>query len=119
MRRLKRAELPAGTTALARFLLGKILVRETARGRLAARIAETEAYLPRVDPASHAFRGETARNRTMFLRRGHAYVYLIYGTSHCLNVTSERAGVGAAVLIRAAEALEGIAEMTRRREGAS
>lgn len=107
--------MPLETVELARFLLGTILVRDSSEGRIAARIVETEAYLPSRDPASHAFKGPSPRNRAMFLRHGHAYVYLIYGTAHCLNVTSERAGVGAAVLIRAAEPLEGLALMARRR----
>jgi DNA-3-methyladenine glycosylase len=108
--------LPADTIALARFLLGKALVRDESRGRIAARIVETEAYLPKIDAASHAYRGRTKRNRSMFLRRGYAYVYFIYGTWHCLNVTSEADGTGAAVLVRAAEPLEGIARMRRRRK---
>ncbi len=115
LRRLRRADLPQDTVALARYLLGTVLVRDDPReGRLAARIVETEAYVPG-DAASHAYRGETARNGAMFLRRGHAYVYLIYGTWHCLNVSSERPGTGAAVLVRAAEPLLGIACMERRR----
>ncbi len=73
---------------------------------LSGRIVETEAYCPG-DPASHAFRGPTRRNASMFLAHAHAYVYLIYGTSYCLNVATEAAGVGAAVLIRAAEPLAG------------
>jgi DNA-3-methyladenine glycosylase len=81
-----------------------------------ARIVETEAYPPG-DPASHAFRGETERNRAMFLERGSAYVYFIYGTSYCLNVTSEGPGRGAAVLVRAAEPLAGREEMVRLRGG--
>ncbi len=117
LRRLRRSELPLETVALARFLVGAIVVRETAAERLAARIVETEAYVPG-DASSHAFRGETARNRSMFLRRGHAYVYFIYGTSYCLNVSSEPAGIGAAVLLRAAEPLAGIAEIGRRRGNA-
>jgi len=112
---LRRSDLPLETVELARFLLGTLLVRDSSEGRIAARIVETEAYLPSRDPASHAFKGPSPRNRAMFLRHGHAYVYLIYGTAHCLNVTSERAGVGAAVLIRAAEPLEGLALMARRR----
>jgi DNA-3-methyladenine glycosylase len=95
--------------------LGKTLVREEACRRSTVRIVETEAYLPEIDSASHAYRGMTARNRSMFLRRGHAYVYLIYGAYFCLNETSESADVGAAVLIRAAEPLEGIPLMSRRR----
>jgi DNA-3-methyladenine glycosylase len=67
------------------------------------------------DAASHAFRGMTARNRTMFLDRGHAYVYLAYGTSFMLNVTSQPPGVGEAVLVRALEPVTGIAAMERHR----
>jgi len=111
---LRRAELPLETAALARFLIGAVVVRETGAGRLAGRIVETEAYVPG-DASSHAFRGETGRNRSMFLRRGHAYVYFIYGTSYCLNVSSDRAGIGAAVLLRAAEPLAGINEIERLR----
>jgi DNA-3-methyladenine glycosylase len=111
---LRRADLPADTVALARFLVGTVLVRDEPMGRLAARIVETEAYVPG-DAASHAYRGETPRNGAMFLERGHAYVYLIYGMSHCLNVSSERGGTGAAVLIRAAEPLLGIPLMEQRR----
>ncbi|MFY9780223.1 MAG: DNA-3-methyladenine glycosylase [Candidatus Baltobacteraceae bacterium] len=111
---MRRAELPLETAALARFLIGAVVVRETGAGRLAGRIVETEAYVPG-DASSHAFRGETGRNRSMFLRRGHAYVYFIYGTSYCLNVSSDRAGIGAAVLLRAAEPLAGIDEIERLR----
>jgi len=95
-------------------LLGALLVADGSDGRAVVRIVETEAYVPG-DAASHAFRGETPRNRSMFLRRGHAYVYLIYGTSYCLNVSGETRGVGAAVLIRAAEPLAGIELMEARR----
>ncbi len=110
-RRLARADLPAGTVDLARALIGAILVRRLDDGEeLAGRIVETEAY-GLDDPASHAYRGPTRRNASMFLPHGHAYVYLIYGTSYCLNVASEGAGSGAAVLIRAAEPLAGHARM--------
>jgi DNA-3-methyladenine glycosylase len=111
---LTRKELPTDTVALARFLIGKTLIHETDAGRLAGRIVETEAYLVG-DAASHAFRGETRRNRSMFLRCGHAYVYLSYGCWPALNVTSEEPGVGAAVLLRAAEPLEGLEDMRARR----
>lgn len=107
-KRLRRADLPPGTLDLARFLIGKLLVRRLDDGTiLAGRIVETEAYRPD-DPASHAFRGETKRNRAMYGRHAHAYVYLIYGTSYCLNVSSEGRGVGAAVLIRAVEPVRGL-----------
>ena len=113
-RRLRRAELPADTVSLARFLIGKVVVRELPCGRVAGRVVETEAY-PRRDPAAHHFRGVTPRNRAMFLRRGHAYVYFSYGNHFMLNVSAEVAGVGGGVLIRALEPLEGIERMQERR----
>jgi DNA-3-methyladenine glycosylase len=113
-RPLDRDALPVDTTALARALIGMVVVRDAADGRAAARIVETEAY-PLGDPASHAFRGPTPRNRPMYLERGHAYVYLGYGVSWLLNVSSEEPGKGAGVLFRAGEPVEGIALMSRRR----
>jgi DNA-3-methyladenine glycosylase len=110
LRRLRRAELPVDTVELARYLIGKVIVHDTNCGRLSGRIVETEAY-PVGDAASHAFRGRTRRNQSLFLKRGYAYVYLCYGTSFLLNVASEAAGVGGGVLLRAIEPLEGIAEM--------
>jgi DNA-3-methyladenine glycosylase len=111
---LERAELPADTTALARFLIGKTLVRELPEGLAGGRIVETEAY-EIGDPAGHAYRGVTPRNRALFLERGHAYVYLAYGVSWMLNVSSEAPGVGAGVLIRAIEPTFGIPIMARHR----
>jgi len=111
---LVRSELPTDTTAFARYLIGKVLVRELPEGRLSGRIVETEAYIVG-DAAGHAYRGITPRNRSLFLEPGHAYVYLAYGTSYMLNVSSERAGIGAGVLIRALEPLEGIPIMRRNR----
>jgi len=114
LRRLRRSELPVDTVELARFLIGIVLVHDGAGGRVSGRIVETEAY-PLGDPASHAYRGRTRRNGAMFLERGLAYVYLIYGTSVCMNVTSEEFGTGAGILVRALEPLDGIAAMERRR----
>ena len=111
---LARSALPLDTVKLARHLIGKIVVRATSEGVLSGRIVETEAY-PVGDAAGHAYRGETTRNRALFLSRGHAYVYLAYGVSYMLNVSSEAAGVGAGVLIRALAPLEGIATMQRNR----
>jgi len=113
-RLLNRAELPVDTVGLARFLIGKLVVRELAEGVAAGRIVETEAY-DIGDPAGHAYRGVTPRNRALFLERGHAYVYLAYGISFMLNVSSETPGVGAGVLIRAIEPTDGIAIMARNR----
>ncbi len=104
---LARAELPIDTVSLARYLIGKILVRELSEGVVSGRIVETEAYVVG-DAAGHAYRGMTRRNRSLFLERGHAYVYLAYGSSYMLNVSSETPGIGAGVLIRSLEPLEGI-----------
>jgi len=111
---LARGELPVDTVQLARYLIGKLVVRQTPEGVLSGRIVETEAY-PVGDAAGHAWRGETPRNHALFLTRGHAYVYLAYGTSWMLNVSSEAAGVGAGVLIRALEPLAGVATRQLRR----
>src|SRR5450755_2833804 len=111
---LDRAEMPVYTAQLARFLIGKMLVRMLDEGVAGGRIVETEAYGVG-DPAGHAYRGMTPRNRTLFLERGHAYVYLAYGISFMLNVSSETTGVGAGVLIRAIEPTDGISIMERNR----
>ena len=110
LRRLRRAGLPVNTVQLARYLIGKVLVHDIDSGRLSGRIVETEAY-PVGDAAGHAFRGKTPGNSSLFLERGHAYVHFSYGSSFLLNVTSEGAGVGAGVLLRAIEPLEGIERM--------
>jgi DNA-3-methyladenine glycosylase len=117
LRRLRRSELPVDTVELARYLIGKVAIHDTDDGRLSGRIVETEAY-PVGDSAGHAFRGETRRNATLFLGPGHAYVHFTYGSWFMLNVTSEAAGVGAGVLLRALEPLEGIDRMERLRGGA-
>jgi len=109
-RLLDRAEMPVDTVELARFLIGKMLVRTLDEGAAGGRIVEIEAYIVG-DPAGHAYRGITPRNRTLFLERGHAYVYLAYGVSFMLNVSSEAFGVGAGVLIRAIEPTYGIGIM--------
>lgn len=114
IRRLHREELPIDTVALARFLIGKTLVHELPEGTTSGRIVETEAYVVG-DAAAHAFRGRTARNRTLFLERGRAYVYFIYGCWYSINVSGEVPGVGAGALLRALEPLHGIALMQRRR----
>jgi len=116
LRRLRRAALPVDTVKLARYLIGKVVVHDTDSGRLSGRIVETEAY-PVGDAAGHAFHGKTQRNRSLFLERGHAYVYLSYGTSFMLNVSSEVPGVGAGVLLRAIEPLDGIDSMMARASG--
>jgi DNA-3-methyladenine glycosylase len=112
--RLAMADLPVATEELAKALIGVVLVRDSDDGRTAGRIVETEAYVLG-DPASHAYIGPRQRTASMFLEPFHSYVYLIYGTNFCFNVSSEARGEGAAVLIRALEPLDGIELMQRRR----
>src|SRR5277367_5144522 len=118
LRRLRRAEVPVDTVELARYLIGKVAVHDTDAGRLSGRVVETEAY-PVGDSAGHAFRGQTLGNASLFLWPGYAHVYFTYGSSFMLNVTSEAAGIGAGVLLRALEPLEGIDQMERFRGGAA
>jgi len=106
--------LPVETRALAQALIGCILVHENDEGITAGRIVETEAYLPG-DPACHAYRGQSRRNATLFGPPHRAYVYQIYGTNFCFNLSSEVTGEGAGVLVRAVEPLEGLALMSKRR----
>jgi DNA-3-methyladenine glycosylase len=113
-RPLTRSELPDDTASLARYLIGKVVVRALPEGVASGRIVETEAYIVG-DAAGHAYRGMTPRTRSLFLELGHAYVYLAYGISSMLNVSSEMPGVGAGVLIRALAPLEGIPIMQRNR----
>jgi DNA-3-methyladenine glycosylase len=114
IRRLRRSELPANTLKLARYLIGKTLVHDSPDGRMSGRIVETEAY-PVGDAAGHAFGGETPSRRSLFLERGRCYVYFTYGSCFMVNVSSEKASVGAGVLLRALEPLEGIPLMERHR----
>jgi len=115
VRPLSRARLPVDTTELARYLIGKTIVRKVGRSRISGRIVETEAYPPG-DSSGHGYRGQTARNHSLFLGSGFAYVYFIYGVSYMLNVSSEAPGIGAGVLFRALEPLEGINLMEWRRK---
>jgi DNA-3-methyladenine glycosylase len=114
IRRLRRAELPISTLELARYLIGKTLVHDLPRVRVAGRIVETEAY-PVGDRAAHAYGGLTPSRRSLFLSPGHAYVYFTYGSCFMMNVSSEVEGTGAGVLIRAVEPIAGIKFMQRRR----
>ena len=103
------------TLDVARALIGKVLVHETAAGLASGVIVEAEAYIGESDPACHAAPGPTARNAPLYGRPGMAYVYLNYGVHYLVNAVTESEGSPAAVLIRALEPLDGEALMRRRR----
>jgi DNA-3-methyladenine glycosylase len=114
--RLTRRALPLNTVALARYLIGKRLVRAHPAGRLSGRIVETEAYPPG-DPTGYARPGLTSSNAPLFAARGTAYVRMVYGACLTLNLAAEATGTGAAVLIRALEPEDGIDLMCAHRPG--
>jgi DNA-3-methyladenine glycosylase len=113
--KLPRSFFQRPTLEVAPELLGKILVRVKGSRITSGRIVEVEAYRNVDDPASHAHRGLTPRNRIMYGKAGHAYVYFIYGMYFCVNVVTEKEGIAGACLIRALEPVEGITAMQRRR----
>ena len=112
---LARAFYARDPRRVARELLGKVLVRKHGRSPLTARIVEVEAYLGENDPASHSAAGNTARTSVLFGPPGYAYVYFIYGTHYCLNVSCEPDGQAGGVLFRALEPLSGVQEMAKGR----
>ena len=112
---LKKSFYRRPSPIVARALLGKWIVRSIDEQTLICRIVETEAYEGNLDPASHAFRGITPRTRPMFEAGGILYVYFSYGVHHCMNVVTGVKGVGEAVLLRAAEPIEGMGLMYKNR----
>lgn len=111
-----RAWFDRSAADVAPELLGATLIHDTPAGRIAGRIVEVEAYLGPEDLAAHSSRGETLRNSVMFGPPGHLYVYLVYGIHHCVNVVCGPDAKPEAVLLRAAELVEG-EELARRRRG--
>lgn len=112
MNKLSRSFFNQPTLTVAKQLLGKILVI----GKCSGRINEVEAYIGQDDPACHACRGKTERNKVMFGPAGHLYVYFTYGMYHCANIVTEKKGFPAAVLIRSIEPMDGIEMMKKRRK---
>jgi len=114
--KLPRAFYLQDTVTVARALLGCVLWRRLDGELLAARLVEVEAYLGANDSASHARRGlRSARNESMYLAGGHAYVYFTYGMHWCVNVVTQEADIAEAVLLRAAEPIRGIETIRERR----
>jgi DNA-3-methyladenine glycosylase len=107
-RKLAREFYDRPALIVAREWLGMVLVWNGPQGRQAGRIVETEAYDGPEDAASHARSGPKGRAAVMFGPPGYAYIYLIYGIHHCLNVSTGPAGYPAAILIRALEPLDGV-----------
>lgn len=114
---LEREFYQRPTPEVARGLLGMLLIRRTPDGVVGLRITEVEAYLGVADRACHTFGGRrTERVRSMWGAAGHAYVYLIYGVHHCLNLVTVGPGVGEAVLVRGGLTVHGHA-LARSRRG--
>lgn len=113
MKKLDRDFYARDTTQVAQDLLGKWLVRRVNNEERIGRIVEVEAYLGPHDLAAHSSKGKTARTAVMFGPPGHAYVYLIYGMYHCMNIITEPEGSGSGVLIRALEPVQNLAGNTR------
>ncbi|WP_217637795.1 DNA-3-methyladenine glycosylase [Actinopolyspora saharensis] len=112
---MTRSELTRDPLLVARHLLGGELWSTSPEGEVGVRLVEVEAYRGGDDPASHCYRGRTARNSVMFGPAGHLYVYFVYGMHFCINVVCSQDGVPGAVLLRAGEVLEGAALARARR----
>jgi DNA-3-methyladenine glycosylase len=114
---LPRAFFARPAVEVAPDLLGCVISHSTAEGLVAVRLAEVEAYAGEADPASHAFRGRTARNAVMFGPPGHVYVYFTYGMHFCMNLVCQRPGEPEAVLLRAGRVIDGVPLAAARRGG--
>jgi DNA-3-methyladenine glycosylase len=115
---LPRGFFAGSSLEVAPRLLGCVLEHETGEGLVAVMLTEVEAYDGAADPASHAYRGRTARNAVMFGAPGHAYVYFTYGMHFCVNLVCRPAGTASAVLLRAGRVIEGIPLAAARRAAA-
>lgn len=116
-RNLDKSFLQRDTVLVAESLIGCHLIRKTSEGVIRVQITETEAYSGEDDPASHAFRGITPRNRLMFGEVGVLYVYFIYGMHFCMNIVAHKPGEVGAVLLRAGQPLEGMELIRANRPG--
>ena len=112
---LPREVFARGAVEVAPTLLGCVLEHETPEGLVAVVLTEVEAYQGEADPASHAYRGRTARNGVMFGPPGHAYVYFTYGMHFCVNLVCQPPGTATAVLLRAGRIIAGVELATVRR----
>jgi DNA-3-methyladenine glycosylase len=114
---LPRAFFDRPATQVAPDLLGCVFWSDGPEGLVAVRLVEVEAYMGPVDPASHSFRGRTARNGVMFGPPGHAYVYFTYGMHYCVNLVCQPPDIPTAVLLRAGQVIQGTDLATARRGG--
>ena len=108
MKQLPRTFYDRDTILVAQELLGKWLVHIAGKVERIGKIVEVEAYLGEHDLAAHSSKGLTERTKTMFGAPGHAYVYLIYGVHHCMNIVTEHEGHASAVLLRAVEPVKNL-----------
>ncbi len=112
-RKLSRSFYNRPTLEICQEILGMHIVHRIERGTISARIVEVEAYIGEADPACHASVGLTERNKIMYGPPGRSYIYFIYGMYYCLNFVTEARGFPAAILLRAAEPVDGIELMAR------
>ena len=112
----ERSRLAVPATEAARLLLGSVLTHDDGGEPVSVRVTEVEAYMGEADPGSHAFRGRTDRNNTMFGPAGHLYVYFTYGMHYCANVVCGEEGHATGLLLRAGEIVEGIETARMRRK---